>query len=95
MKLKNSKKTKAIFKKKNSRLRSSPEDKQNDVYDVIIVGAGIAGLEAANRLKQSGLDILLLEGRNRLGGRIFTDAIGDNRVDLGASWIHGIGLGVI
>ena len=35
----------------------------------------------------------MLEARNRTGGRIFTDVMGPNKVDMGASWIHGIGPG--
>ena len=37
--------------------------------------------------------MLVLEGRDRIGGRIYTAPIGDNVIDLGASWIHGIGPG--
>ena len=36
----------------------------------------------------------MLEARNRTGGRIFTDVMGSNKVDMGASWIHGIGPGL-
>jgi monoamine oxidase len=64
------------------------------IYDAIVVGAGISGLETAKNLKEAGADVLVLEGRKRTDGRIHTDHIEGSAVDLGASWIHGIGLGV-
>ena len=57
-------------------------------YDVIIVGAGAAGLAAANALKEN-YDVLVLEGRNRIGGRVWSDHSLGVAADLGASWIHG------
>ena len=57
---------------------------------VLVVGAGIAGLTAAKTLRQAGYEVLVLEGRDRLGGRIWTSrAWADVAMDLGASWIHG------
>ena len=57
---------------------------------VIIVGAGIAGLVAATRISQAGLPVVLLEARNRIGGRIFTqhDSSG-SAIEFGAEFIHG------
>jgi monoamine oxidase len=57
---------------------------------VIVVGAGMAGLAAAQRLKAAGFEVKVLEARNRVGGRMHTDtnATGTT-LDLGASWIHG------
>ena len=40
--------------------------------DLIIVAAGIAGLKAARRMARTGAEILVLEARDRIGGRIFT-----------------------
>lgn len=58
---------------------------------VVIVGAGIAGLAAAAELQAAGWnDVVLLEARDRIGGRIWTSRIVDHPVDLGASWIHGV-----
>lgn len=53
---------------------------------VIVVGAGMSGLAAARALRGLGHDVVVLEGRDRVGGRIRTDEHG---VDLGAHWIHG------
>lgn len=43
-----------------------------DRYDVIVVGAGLSGLHAAMLLESEGLKVLTLEGRNRIGGRVYT-----------------------
>lgn len=57
---------------------------------VLIVGAGIAGLGAAQTLVKAGVDVLVLEARDRIGGRIWTSQKwADAPIDLGASWIHG------
>ncbi|MGH9428407.1 MAG: FAD-dependent oxidoreductase, partial [Terriglobia bacterium] len=57
---------------------------------IIVVGAGIAGLAAARVLHDRGLAVVVLEARDRLGGRIYTDRSWDDVcLDLGASWIHG------
>jgi len=41
-------------------------------YDCIVVGAGYAGLSAAKKLKEAGKDVLVLEARARIGGRVYT-----------------------
>jgi len=58
---------------------------------VIVIGAGIAGIAAAQRLQRAGCRVTVIEARQRLGGRIWTDhSWPDAPVDLGASWIHGV-----
>jgi len=56
---------------------------------VLVIGAGMAGLGAARRLHDAGFAVRVLEGRDRLGGRTFTDDSLGLPLDLGASWIHG------
>lgn len=57
-------------------------------HDVIVVGAGLAGLETARRLRDHGLSVIVLEARDRLGGRVFTTTLATGtRIDLGAQYI--------
>lgn len=55
--------------------------------DVAVVGAGLAGLTAARRLDQAGLEVRVLEARDRVGGRTLTRTVGGEAVDMGAQWI--------
>jgi monoamine oxidase len=59
--------------------------------NVIILGAGAAGLSAAMEISRAGGKVVILEARDRLGGRIFTchDSVCDVPVELGAEFIHG------
>lgn len=57
--------------------------------DAIVIGAGISGLAAASALKARGVKVVVLEGRARLGGRMWTDRSLGSPVELGACWIHG------
>jgi phytoene dehydrogenase-like protein len=59
-------------------------------YDTIVVGAGVSGLTAARLLAGSGQRVLVLEARDRIGGRTWTDRSDGLVTDLGASWIHGV-----
>src|SRR5262249_16514954 len=57
--------------------------------DVAIIGAGAAGLGAANALKGSGLAVIVLEARDRVGGRAHTiQAAPDVVFDVGCGWLH-------
>ncbi|HYH59887.1 MAG TPA: flavin monoamine oxidase family protein [Thermoleophilaceae bacterium] len=56
--------------------------------EVAIVGAGLAGLAAARRLTASGIDCVLLEARDRVGGRTLNHPIGDGKiVEVGGQWV--------
>jgi monoamine oxidase len=57
--------------------------------DVLIVGAGAAGLAAWRELHSIGLNVAVLEARNRIGGRILTDHSTPSPVELGAEFVHG------
>ena len=60
-------------------------------FDVIIIGAGAAGLTATARLQHAGLNVICLEARDRIGGRIFTyrDPLCPVPIELGAEFVHG------
>lgn len=58
---------------------------------ILVIGAGLAGLAAAREFSRHGHDVTILEGRDRIGGRLWTSSQWpDLPVDLGASWIHGV-----
>src|SRR5215472_7833917 len=58
--------------------------------DVLILGAGIAGLAAARALAERGLRAVILEARERVGGRIYSLATSEGVVELGAEFVHGL-----
>ena len=60
---------------------------QNE-YDVLVIGAGAAGIGAARRLKQAGKQVLLVEARDRVGGRTHTIDFHGHPFDLGAQFLH-------
>ena len=55
--------------------------------DVVIVGAGAAGLTAANELKTAGFSVAVLEARDRVGGRLHTDVIDGAMLEIGGQWV--------
>ncbi|MFY7786309.1 MAG: flavin monoamine oxidase family protein, partial [Thermoflexibacteraceae bacterium] len=55
---------------------------------VLVIGAGISGLAAAHHLQLNGYKVRILEARNRIGGRIWTENLATQPADLGAAWIH-------
>lgn len=70
--------------------RPDPRPAGDRDVDVLVVGAGIAGLAAARIVTESGRSCAVLEARSRIGGRLWTSTSWpDLPVDLGASWIHG------
>jgi len=58
--------------------------------EVLVIGAGVSGLNAANILTKANHVVTVLEGRNRIGGRVWSDTSFGYALDLGAAWIHGI-----
>jgi monoamine oxidase len=56
---------------------------------VLVIGAGMAGLTAARALAQAGVRVLVLEAQNRIGGRILTERVGNQVIELGAEFVHG------
>jgi monoamine oxidase len=65
-------------------------DPENSSPTVAVVGAGAAGLASARRLADAGFRVVVLEARDRIGGRTWSyDFGGGTTIDLGASWIHG------
>ena len=57
--------------------------------DVIVIGAGTSGLSAAKELKSAGIDTLVLESSDHVGGRCFTDTTTFSApFDRGGSWLH-------
>ena len=64
---------------------------QRTTVQVAIVGAGVAGLEAARILHAHGIELIVLEARERIGGRIFTlhDETAPIPIELGAEFVHG------
>jgi monoamine oxidase len=58
--------------------------------DVIVIGAGAAGLTVTRDVTAAGMHVLLLEARDRLGGRIWTHHAADTPIELGAEFVHGV-----
>lgn len=57
---------------------------------IIVIGAGTAGLTLARTLTDHAVPVIVLEARNRIGGRVWTThEIASAPVELGAEWIHG------
>ncbi|KAF2010245.1 amine oxidase [Aaosphaeria arxii CBS 175.79] len=57
-------------------------------YDVIVIGAGYCGLTAARNASLEGLQVLLLEGRDRIGGRSWSSNIQGYPFEMGGTWVH-------
>jgi len=68
-----------------------PDTSTLHMPDVVVIGAGAAGLSAARALRAEGVDVVVLEARERIGGRIFThhDRATPVPIELGAEFIHG------
>ncbi|XP_060187136.1 polyamine oxidase 2-like [Lycium barbarum] len=69
---------------------SNPGQRADASPSVIVIGGGIAGLAAARALHDASFQVVVLESRDRIGGRIHTEYSCGFPVDLGASWLHGV-----
>jgi phytoene dehydrogenase-like protein len=58
------------------------------IYDVIVIGAGISGIGASSILTKAGRDYIILESRDRIGGRIYSKKLDGVNIDIGASFVH-------
>ena len=56
--------------------------------EVAIIGGGAAGVAAGRHLHDAGIDCMIVEARNRLGGRAFTETHAGHPIDLGCGWLH-------
>ncbi|KAM1768041.1 hypothetical protein ACFX11_046052 [Malus domestica] len=74
----------ALCSNGEKRQRSAPSP------SVIVIGGGMAGVSAARALHDASIQVVLLESRDRLGGRVCTDYSFGFPIDLGASWLHGV-----
>ncbi|CAF1242485.1 unnamed protein product [Adineta steineri] len=71
--------------------RSISDISNINTSQVLIIGAGLSGLEAARLLREKGIKTIILEARNRTGGRIWSVRSKTGHMfDTGATWIHGI-----
>ncbi|KAK4492850.1 hypothetical protein RD792_000175 [Penstemon davidsonii] len=82
-------------KKSNSQVKtalsySTYERRSAASPSVIVIGAGFAGIAAARALHDASFQVIVLESRDRVGGRVHTDYSFGFPVDLGASWLHGV-----
>lgn len=60
----------------------------SEIYDVAVIGAGAAGISAGRRLAKAGVRFVLLEARDRIGGRAHTLIRNDAPLDMGCEWLH-------
>jgi len=58
-------------------------------FDVVVIGAGVSGMAAASQLQEAGLSVVVLESRDRIGGRVNSQQTLGFTCDFGASFIHG------
>ncbi|KAG9988084.1 hypothetical protein KCU72_g21520, partial [Aureobasidium melanogenum] len=75
----------------NESMRSASQATSEEA-DVVVIGAGLAGLTAARDVIKSDLSCIVLEARDRVGGKTWSQQLPDGKgtVDLGAAWINDV-----
>ena len=68
-------------------VNSSRVSRETD-YDVVVIGAGFAGLVAARDLSKDNLKVLILEARDRIGGRTWTARALGEEFEMGGTWVR-------
>ncbi|HRC59124.1 MAG TPA: FAD-dependent oxidoreductase, partial [Kofleriaceae bacterium] len=66
---------------------SSPALTSSLAADVVVVGAGLSGLVCARALAAGGASVVVLEARERVGGRLLSGKVAGSVVDLGGQWL--------
>lgn len=72
----------------DSVIRGTPEASLLDKYDVVVIGTGFAGLIAARDIGLTAGKVLLVEGRDRIGGRTWTAKALGEEFEMGGTWVH-------
>ncbi len=67
---------------------TSAQSSSSSIYDVAIIGGGFCGVTAARECVKNGYKTVIVEARNRLGGRTFTSEFDGRATDLGGTWVH-------
>ena len=68
---------------------SAAQQTLDDNAPVVVIGAGMAGISAAQRLNSAGISVRIVEARDRIGGRIYPLRDGSNWLELGSDYIYG------
>ncbi|MFJ3053070.1 FAD-dependent oxidoreductase [Pseudomonas nitroreducens] len=69
-------------------LRAAEAAIESGARRVLVIGAGFAGLAAARRLREAAIECVVLEARDRLGGRVHSISLGSIKADEGAAWLQ-------
>ncbi|KAG6471999.1 hypothetical protein ZIOFF_069454 [Zingiber officinale] len=78
------------LKSTNTSFYQKTEARQSRSPSAIVIGGGFAGIAAAHALKNVAFQVVLLESRDRIGGRVHTNYSFGFPVDMGAAWLHGV-----
>ncbi|KAG6536256.1 hypothetical protein ZIOFF_001307 [Zingiber officinale] len=78
------------MKSTNTSFYQKTEARQSRSPSAIVIGGEFAGIAAAHALKNAAFQVVLLESRDRIGGRVHTNYSFGFPVDMGAAWLHGV-----